>query len=49
MVLDSGGKIEIKYTAAQNGDIRNSQTDISLAKKELGILLNLDWIESKSC
>jgi|TARA_B110000467_G_scaffold162392_1_gene185572 hypothetical protein len=42
MVLDSGGEIEIKYTAAQNGDIRNSQTDISLAKKELDILLNLD-------
>ena len=36
MVLASGKKIEIKYTAAQNGDIRNSQTDISLAKKELG-------------
>jgi len=35
MVLASGKKIEIKYTAAQNGDIRNSQTDISLAKKEL--------------
>jgi len=36
MVLASGKKIEIKYTAEQNGDIRNSQTDISLAKKDLG-------------
>jgi len=36
MVSISGKKIEIKYTAEQNGDIRNSQTDISLAKKDLG-------------
>jgi len=36
MILFSGKKLEIEHTTAQKGDIRNSQADISLAKKELG-------------
>jgi len=33
--LLSGKKLEIQHTAAQKGDIKNSQADISLAKKVL--------------
>ncbi len=36
MILLSGKKLEIQYTAAIKGDIRYSQADISLAKKDLG-------------
>jgi len=36
MILLSGKKLEIQYTAAKKGDIMFSQTDISLAKKDLG-------------
>ncbi len=36
MVSISGKKLEIQHTAALKGDIRNSQADISLAKKDLG-------------
>ena len=36
MILLSGKKLEIQYTAAKKGDIKYSQTDISLAKKDLG-------------
>jgi len=36
MILLSGKKLEIQYTAAKKGDIMYSQTDISLAKKDLG-------------
>ncbi len=36
MILFSGKKLGTEYTTAQKGDIRNSQADISLAKKELG-------------
>jgi len=35
MILSSGKKLDIHYTTAQKGDIRNSQADISLAKKEI--------------
>jgi len=35
MVLLSGKKLDIKYSTAKKGDIRFSQADISLAKKEL--------------
>jgi len=35
MVSISGKKLEIQHTAALKGDIRNSQADISLAKKVL--------------
>ena len=36
MILLSGKKLEIQYTAAKKEDIKYSQTDISLAKKEIG-------------
>ncbi|MCH6586119.1 MAG: NAD-dependent epimerase/dehydratase family protein [Thaumarchaeota archaeon] len=36
MILLSGKKLEIQYTAAKKGDIKYSQADISLAKKDLG-------------
>jgi len=36
MVSFSGKKLEIQHIAALQGDIRNSQADISLAKKDLG-------------
>jgi UDP-glucose 4-epimerase len=36
MVSISGKKLEIQHTTALKGDIRNSQADISLAKKDLG-------------
>ncbi len=36
MVSISGKKLEIQHTAALKGDIRNSQADISQAKKDLG-------------
>ena len=35
MILLSGKKLEIQYTAAKKGDIKYSQADISLAKKDL--------------
>jgi len=35
MILLSGKKLEIQLTAAKKGDIKYSQADISLAKKEL--------------
>jgi len=35
MVSISGKNLEIQYTAALKGDIRNSQADISLVKKDL--------------
>jgi len=35
MVSISGKKLKIHYVNAQKGDIRNSQADISLAKKEI--------------
>ena len=35
MILLSGKKLEIQHTAAKKGDIKYSQVDISLAKKEL--------------
>ena len=35
MISISGKKLEIQHTTALKGDIRNSQPDISLAKKEL--------------
>jgi len=35
MILLSGKKLEIQYTAAKEGDIKHSQADISLAKTEL--------------
>jgi len=38
IMFDEFGKQEIKYLDKQKGDIRNSQSDISLAKKELGFL-----------
>ncbi len=36
MISFSGKKLEIQYVDVQKGDIRNSQADISLAKKDLG-------------
>ena len=36
MILGSGKKLDIKYSTAKKDDIRFSQADISLAKKELG-------------
>ncbi len=36
IILLSGKKLDIKYSAVKKGDIRFSQADISLAKKELG-------------
>ncbi len=36
IVLLSGKKLEMRYTAAKKGDINYSQADISLAKKDLG-------------
>jgi len=36
MISISGKKLQIQHTAALKGDIRNSQADISLAKKDLG-------------
>jgi len=36
MILLSGKKLEIQHTAAKEGDIKYSQADISLAKKDLG-------------
>jgi len=36
MVSISGKRLEIQYTAGLKGDIRNSQADISLAKKNIG-------------
>jgi UDP-glucose 4-epimerase len=36
MILFSGKKLDIQFTAASKGDIRNSQADISLARNELG-------------
>jgi len=36
MVSISGKKLKIQYAAALKGDIRNSQADISLAKKNIG-------------
>ncbi len=36
MILLSNKKIKIKYTLPKEGDIKHSQADISLAKKELG-------------
>jgi len=35
MILSSGKKLEIQYTTAKKGDIKYSQVDISLAKKEI--------------
>ena len=35
MILSSGKKLEIQYGTVKKGDIRYSQTDISLAKKKL--------------
>ncbi len=35
MILLSGKKLEIQYTAAKKGDVKYSQADISLAKKDL--------------
>ena len=35
MISISGKKLEIQHIAALKGDIRNSQADISLAKKEI--------------
>ena len=36
MILLSGKKLKIQYTAAKKGDIKYSQADITLAKKEVG-------------
>jgi UDP-glucose 4-epimerase len=36
MILSSGKKLKIHYTTAKKGDIKYSQADISLAKKEIG-------------
>ena len=36
MILFSGKKLDIQHTDTLKGDIRNSQADISLAKKDLG-------------
>jgi len=41
----SGKKIEVKYEAARNGDIRHSQADISLARKTLGYEPRVDFEE----
>ena len=35
MILLSGKKIDIKFLAEKEGDIKNSQADISLAKNYL--------------
>jgi UDP-glucose 4-epimerase len=35
MISINGGKLDIEYTNEQKGDIRNSEADISLAKKEI--------------
>jgi UDP-glucose 4-epimerase len=35
MILSSGKKLKIEYTTAKKGDIKYSQADISLAKKEI--------------
>jgi UDP-glucose 4-epimerase len=35
MILSSGKKLKIHYTTARKGDIKYSQADISLAKKEI--------------
>jgi UDP-glucose 4-epimerase len=35
MILLSGGKLDIQYTSEKKGDIKYSQANISLAKKEL--------------
>ena len=47
MILLSGKKLEIQYTAAKKGDIKYSQADISLAKKDLAYSpkLELDRIK----
>jgi UDP-glucose 4-epimerase len=36
MILSSGKKLKIQHTTAKKGDIKYSQADISLAKKEIG-------------
>ena len=36
MISISGKKLQIQYTDARKGDIKNSQADISLAKNQLG-------------
>ena len=35
MISINGKKLDIEYTNEQKGDIRNSEADISLAKKEI--------------
>lgn len=49
MVATSGKKLEIEYFAAKKGDIKHSQADISLAKKELGYSLKSELIEEIKC
>lgn len=41
----SGKKIEAKYRAARNGDIKDSQADISLARRTLGYEPHVDFEE----
>ena len=47
MITISGKRLEITYTDSLKGDIRNSQADISLAKKEIKYSpkFNLDKIK----
>ena len=49
MVAASGKKLEIEYFAAKKGDIKYSQADISLAKKELGYSLKSELREEIKC
>jgi len=45
MILLSGKKLKIQHTDAQKGDIRNSQANISRARKELCYLPKIDLRE----
>ncbi len=49
MVSVSGKKLEIEYFAAKKGDIKYSQADISLAKKELGYSPKFELREGIKC
>ena len=49
MISISGKKLEIQHTASLKGDIRNSQADISLAKKELGYSTKFELREGIKC
>ncbi len=45
MISISGKKLDIRYQKPKEGDIRFSQADISLAKKELGYFPKIELEE----